>query len=139
MHMCLGLPLEHVCLRKPHLPFPPVNALPLALHLEVGPCEVSTIHTWLLCRSCLGNHAAEISWVQHLVTHGDNVLVADILVLSLQLFCPLSHNCPMSLSCLGCTVTTVAGPHIVTSYQPLNQLWIFVMVFAVLRSFFGED
>lgn len=126
-------------LRKPILPFPSVNALPLALPLEVGSCAVSTIHMWPLCSSCLGNHAVETSWVQHLVMYGDNVLVADILVLSRQSFCPLSHACPMSLSCSGCTVTTVAGPHIVTSYQPLNWLWIFVTVFAVQRSFFGED
>jgi hypothetical protein len=44
------------------------HSLPLDLHLEVGPCDISLLYigmlTGVLYRSWLGSHAVETSWVQ---------------------------------------------------------------------------
>lgn len=90
----------------------------------------------LLCGSCLGNHIAQISWMQVPFISITHYLTAAVLVFCLlQSFCLLQFS--LSLRYRGCIIDVPRGNGhpMVTYFLYYDQLRVFT---AKKRSFFDE-
>lgn len=83
--------------------------LPVVLHLRVETCEISPVHigksACTICRSCLGDHIGEISWVEFPCLSGTNSQQTSLSSASYSFSAPCSSSVS-ELWVYGCTVDT---------------------------------